>query len=406
MKVRQFAVLALAALLGPTALAAQVCTEWSLEETLRIGSIDGDDALAGVLDLSVGPDGRVYLAEQFVPAVAVFGADGKRESRIGRAGSGPGEFEGWPSRLGWMGDTLWVSDRSGLTLFGPDRELLRRVQFRALRPTEGSALSPSRPLSDGSYLPKRIATTAAGGTMAPFFASERLPALRLSAEGEVLGAIASVPNGLYVAMPSPSGGTGYATHPLGSGFGGRSFDVSPDGSVLLTVEVSRDDFRLLSISVDGDTLRDRRIPFESRSIGRRDREWLTDRFGRMVAGEYMSGSGFSRTQATIERERQRAMEAIRFPDDFPPVRRILAGTDDSVWLLRGMRLPELEDRWEVYSRDGELEGRILVTTGRSSPLPWAERLQILQASRNEVWGVTLGDFDEPYVLRYRVVPAC
>ena len=126
----------------------------------------------------------------------------------------------------------------------------------------------------------------------------------------------------------------------------------------------------------------------------------------MIAGEFSTGSGFSRSQATRERERRAATEAIHFPDDFPPVRRIAAGMDDSIWVLRELRFPELVDLWQVYSAEGRLEGEISIEVGRSGPYPWAQRLDVVQASRTELWGVTLGEFDEPYLHRYRVVSAC
>ena len=57
---------------------------WTLEEVQRIGSLDGDDALTAPLNLTVGPDGSIYLTQQQVFHVTVFGADGRIDRTIGR----------------------------------------------------------------------------------------------------------------------------------------------------------------------------------------------------------------------------------------------------------------------------------------------------------------------------------
>ena len=36
---------------------------WTLEETLRIGSIDEDDALTGVLDMGIASDGEIFVTQ-------------------------------------------------------------------------------------------------------------------------------------------------------------------------------------------------------------------------------------------------------------------------------------------------------------------------------------------------------
>jgi len=84
-----------------TVQAQEVCeTRWTLTETLRIGSVDGDVTLSPVGDLAVGPDGRIYLVQAWAHEVAVFLPNGRPDGVIGRAGGGPGEFSAWPTRLG------------------------------------------------------------------------------------------------------------------------------------------------------------------------------------------------------------------------------------------------------------------------------------------------------------------
>ena len=188
---------------------AQVCSEpWTLEETLRIGSLDGEDALSGVLDVSVGPDGLLYVAQQYIPAVTVFDSEGRPNGQVGRAGTGPGEIDGWPVSLGWMADTLWAGDHAALNFFGPDGRPTRQVYFREVLPSEASFLVPQTPLSDGSVLARRGATSAGGGGMDAFFTADSMSVLRLSGNGEILGKIAVVRDRLHVNIPGEDGAPG------------------------------------------------------------------------------------------------------------------------------------------------------------------------------------------------------
>ena len=53
-----------------------------------------------------------------------------------------------------------------------------------------------------------------------------------------------------------------------------------------------------------------------------------------------------------------------------------------------------------------LQGVVNIAHGRSSQLPWHPRLNVFQASRQEVWGTTVDELDVTYVHRYAVVRAC
>ena len=101
---------ALAALLGlvPQVRGQEPCTaDWRLTEGLRIGSLDGPDALTEVRSLAISPNGDLYVTQYLLGSVTVFSADGKLVRTIGRTGQGPGEFENAPSSVTWRGDTLW-----------------------------------------------------------------------------------------------------------------------------------------------------------------------------------------------------------------------------------------------------------------------------------------------------------
>ena len=388
---------------------ARCADSWTLRETLRIGSVDGPDALATVLDFDVSADGHVYVAQSFVNSISVFAPDGTPRRSIGRAGDGPGEFAVSPVRLGWWRDTLWVADIRAIHFFNQDGRAARQVRFSTPMPQDGSRFTPGMPLADGSFLGFRGIT----GDVARFFEAPELPVRRFSAAGRAIGTIASIPQRLFVKMDQG----GFAAHPLGESGGPREalelpFAVTPDGSAILFVGDVREDrrgstFELLKVGLTGDTVLKMSVAYSSRPVSRSEADWFTDAFAGFMADDYSSGRNSSQlSDSERERRRREAREALSYPRYYPPVRRIIAGHDGSIWLLRGINLPDLTDRWEVYDRAGRLEGVVNVAEGRSSQLPWHPRLKVFRATRQEVWGTTMDELDVTYIHRYAVEKGC
>src|SRR5688572_22228889 len=80
---------------------------------LTIAEVEGRDeyTFGRVSGVVADKAGRIYVADGSANEVRVFGADGRFVHRIGRAGQGPGEFDG-PCCLALRDDdhTLWVRD--------------------------------------------------------------------------------------------------------------------------------------------------------------------------------------------------------------------------------------------------------------------------------------------------------
>jgi hypothetical protein len=216
----------------------------------------------------------------------------------------------------------------------------------------------------------------------------------------VLDTLAIVPNP-WLPLRGESGGDAYSVHPF-------HFLLSPqltaDGAALVTIGNVRagasPSFDLLRIGISGDTLLRRAIPYQPRAITPAER-------GRILAefGDFMT-SGPNDLAATRERRRQAAMDQLPVSATYPPVRQIVAGHDGSIWLLREPR-PDGIDSWEVYGADGLLEGRVEVAEGRYSVFRLlGQRMHVLRATRDELWGSTKDALEVPYLHRFQVRRPC
>lgn len=86
---------------------------WSVREVLTLGSsaleTGATDEFGRIAAAISDSDGNIYVADAQAREIRVFDASGGLVRRIGRSGSGPGEFMTLQS-IGWLGDTLVVLD--------------------------------------------------------------------------------------------------------------------------------------------------------------------------------------------------------------------------------------------------------------------------------------------------------
>jgi len=409
---RLFVALIAATAIGPLSAVAQTACrlDWTLEEALRLGSLTGEDALSYFGSVAVGSDGEIYVPQMSLGSVLVFSSDGRLVRELGRKGSGPGEFEDGPRVVSWIDGELWVADRFRAQSFGPDGTPRAFVSFQTWVGEEGSAFRPEVPLADGHYWARRTVSTIRGGAQPASLAIRRW-----DEDGAMIDTIAILDVRDQRVVLSPETG-GFARHPLwgmlpGGGPGELSQVLAADrASVVLIGEVREDEgsFDLLRITTVGDTVLKRSLPYVPREISRNEREWWFDQFAAVMAGDSsQTRAGYLRaSEATRNRERAAAREAFWLPEHYPPVRRILAGEDGTIWLLREPNVLEPKDRWEVYDQEGELIGRITDSLGRARFTPWLPRLDVLQASSEALWVSTMDDFDVPYLHRYRIDRGC
>ncbi len=256
-----------AAVLLPAVLAAGACQRaadqrhnrqagvFALAEAYRIGDeAAGDSVLLGsVRGMAVDSRGQLYVTDSGFGGVRVYSSDGALIGRIGREGSGPGEFAQTPSVQVGPGDSLyaWDSYAGQLSIFAPtDHSFVSRLDVGL---SESDRLYPSEVLaatSRGFFFQYR-----------PFFSagSDELSSRRdrvklVDWNGVVLEeSVAELPSREGLAIATSTSVTAY----------GLPFAVSPHfaiGSTQVLYYGSSDAVRIASLSLMDATQEEFTVP--------------------------------------------------------------------------------------------------------------------------------------------------
>ncbi len=378
-----------------------------------MGSIDGEVTFSGIHDVAVGPHGTVYVTEALLPEVSVFTPEGHQLPPVGRAGQGPGEFEWGARSVGWRADTLWAHDVYKTNFFDPEGDPLRQVRFSVEVVEEGSRFGPGVPLADGTFLGGRGIIDWSQYAVG----NDALAIRRFSETGEIVDTLAFVDwEGRFIDVARDDGSVIHQRHPMKL----RQFEdpsataraTTPDGEAVVLVRdgdagPGGEHFSLVKVASSGDTLLHRAIPYEPIPVTASEEDWWREAFAAWHAGDFGANQPGTaqRPPPVMERMRREAGAAFWAPDRHPPVRDVLAGQDGTIRLLRELTGERLA-RWEVYDSAGELIGVVAIDEGRSSTIPWSSRVKLLHAGLDDVWGVTIDDFDVPYLHRFQVHRDC
>ncbi len=230
--------------------------------------IDGTSArFSEVGGVFASLSGVIAILQRQDNAVRLFGIGGKEIATFGRAGEGPGEFR-FISRLGWIADTLWITDMGlrRVTLISPSGAFLRAFRYptphaepedSASFPVYGASTSfPWAILSDSQFVT---------------FANER-PGSPAVPEGVTASALLTGASGAIqrrIAYPQPDDAEGYVEFEAKNGPAARhsvplvqkpQWGISPNGryiavtSALLTRSKDLRYFTVQVLSTSGDTV--------------------------------------------------------------------------------------------------------------------------------------------------------
>ncbi len=171
-------------------LTAQQERRWSIQAApeTEIGDALGDDAyiFQSIAAARLLPDGRIVVADKAILDIRMYGKDGKFQKRIGRRGSGPGEFQHigglWLTSKGMI--AVWDGKFGRITLFNSQGE---RESTQTLR---GNPASRPPEIYFGSFSNDDIVLVSLiGGRRGPEVVPDRWVLGRFGLDGEFKGAL-------------------------------------------------------------------------------------------------------------------------------------------------------------------------------------------------------------------------
>lgn len=358
---------------------------------LRFGSLDGPDALVPVGPVALAHDGVLWAAQSQDGEVIGVGPDGALLHRVGGLGEGPGEFA-MVSLLGWVGDSLWVTDNRNrrATYYGPDGSERGNAPLPAATvgadPRGLVDLDPSDERSSEltALVPGGAVFTAWPGAqtlMDPAAPVDGVdPVLYTTREGgagDVIATTRGVRNRVIIAQTA--GGEirsiGIFRQPWSDG---SLLAMSPAGDALVVVDrpVAAPDgpaaYRVTRIGLSGDTAWSTTRGFEPVPVDAAHRDsviaaWANDA-----------------TSEDVLRER------LFLPASLPPASAAFVGRDGRVWVGRERPGGRVGGLWDVFSPEGTLEMEVTAPPG----------VDLRAADDAVVWGVETDALDVPFLVRY------
>jgi hypothetical protein len=355
----------------------------------RFGANDGSAAeLTGFPRPQLGPNGSVYV--HGACDIRHFDATGAFVGKIGRCGDGPGEFRNIAA-LGFLGDTMWVSDRTHrrVTLFPPGRK--DPQSFSASYSPRNNALSTAPPtamLRGGAAIAQGVlafGAVASSGDQAIIS-----PVVRLDRAGVVVDTIALLLGRSAGDIVLTYGGKWLAS--MRQPFSMRGYWAArPNGEGMVIVEARATSTHPATLWLDtrifdakGNLVATRRPPYTPVVIGAGVRDSVT----RAAVSSALPKTPPADMAADLLEQVRRQMVV---PSHEPPITHLLMGNDGSIWIRREDRRPAGAE-WLVLDAKGEKVGSVVVPHG----------LRVGYADLTQVLAVEADADDISWVIRFRV----
>ena len=358
--------------------------EWTLEEELKFGSVEGDlEYQFGQIGfIAVDSRDRIYVADMQAQNIRVFTSAGQYEQTIGGPGAGPGELgPGVAFLVVGRGDTLFVPDVTNrrVNLYAPDGseagsfpiELEKALPMVWRGTSTGIVACQVRPLS----LPD-----------AP--ARDSMDAIVLyNTDGSVTDTV----------FKFPSGGTlnlGGGTPEINLYSPESVWDITGDGRLIYGVN---NEYRIGVYGQGGGLERVLSMPFELTPVGETDQR---------VVMAFLERAW---TDAGVPPQMlPQLRQIVHFGEFFPAFSAVLAGPRGSIWVQHvqpasELSEEELEDynlieesgapQWDVFDAAGKYLGMVTMPPKFAPRMIWG----------NQIYGVWRDELDVQYVVRLRIV---
>lgn len=361
------------------------------QEILRVGSVDGPDALTQPVDAVITSDRRLYALFPREGRIRVFDEHGRITASVGRPGSGPGEVT-MPGAVDLVNDSLVVYDPPRVTLFAVGDG----GEPRTFQPAAKELHS-----TDG-YPPYVVGLFAKGATLlwprvneGPW--PDRLKPTRLyvlTDSGSTPAVLAELNETNRTVIYKDPDATGvdavFAPHPFSDNdlwamHGAAESLVVMDRSTLAPEGA----VQLLLISPVGDTIAGSRIRLAPpRSITEAEIDSVV-----AEKAEFLLGTQGARPP-NVRVGKDWARQALGdLPNFHAPAGRVVAASDGTIWIGRG----------DWYSGGKQQEWLRLDSEG--VPIEWVilpKEMRLLAARDDVAWATVTDEFDVPYLVKLRL----
>lgn len=346
--------------------------EWTLEEELRIGVVEGnpDYQFGEVWGITIDSRGRIFVLDFHAQHIQVYSPDGVYQQTVGGPGGGPGELRGAVAVFMGPGDTILVQDN-------------RAYRFNRYSPDGSSAGGFMMALEERR--PRSIKATGSG-VIAEHFEPRGTPdqpdvqnpvdgIVLLATDGTIIDTLLTFPSmaarGVHIYAPE------------------MIWDLTDDSDLVCG---DNDEYR---IHVYSNRRLERIItrPFDRRPVSDSEREAIKERF-------------YAGPPAQAPREAVDLLwSRTQIHDFFPAFQDLAIGPLGSLWTRRVQpvsELSEVEDfdidnlgapEWDVFDSEGHFLG-VLTMPRRFKPM-------LFRADK--IYGVWRDDLDVQYVVRLRIV---
>ncbi len=353
------------------------------------GTLSGDPELTAPRAL-LADSRNIYVLDSVVHGVHRFDRLGNWLGIIGAGGDGPGEFRR-PTDMGWLSDTLWVSDLAlgRLTLFDPDSDsAIRDVQFRVA--SRQSVTVPRRMLGFSILGVPQFPNDASADV-------DSVPLLLLDENGNVQDTLAWQMAGreaisILIDMSSGDGRPNYGTLTVNHPFDRRSLTAADARGRWIHVGTWRKDrhrqesFELVQISDTADTLAVVRLPFRRDAASQRD----LDSYAR---GAHRGLPEIVRGRLSVQKLGDELLRQVADPTQ-PTVDAMIADEDRKIWFRKTMRAgdEERQRQWTAYHFERGFVGSVRLPIGHD----------LLAASGGLLWTVSSDNLGLPTIVGWTV----
>jgi len=357
---------------------------WTLEEDLRIGEIEGapEYQFGQVVGLDVDSAGRIFVLDQQAQRVAVYGSGGDFSHYIGSPGNGPGELTPGTGGIMLVGGEVLVPDLGAqrVSVFSPDGEFRRswRVPLESGIPIRWDVDATGRPLA-------QLRSTN------PMDQSATEPIIAYGDSGQVADTLATLTKGqgFQITESGPRWRI-FAPEPI--------WEVMHDGGVVTGMN---DAFRIEMRGPEGSLERVVKLPREARPIDEGEQRRVTAMLRNLAE-----------SQGAPPQQVQMFLNNLSFAENYPKFASLLAGPHGTLWVQRVQPLPAVPEgqepaddatdlsnlgapEWDVFDPEGRYLG--------VARMP--ERFQPVRFVGDAVYGIWRDELDVQHVMRLRLGPS-